>query len=285
MRRLAAALAAVTLPLGACQATVRVGVAPKANGSGDLTVSLLVDRQAAAMLGDLSTAIPTGDLEKAGWTVDKPVATPGGGAMETAHHPFRTVAEANGLLAGITGGGAKVTFPIALSHRSAILASHVAMTGAVDLSGGVDAFADAKLRQALGAASLSAALEQAKQTGAAVPQVSAELVATLPGRPSHVAGGKVNGDTVTWVVPLGQRVAVGASAKVTDSFAEKWLLVAGGFVVAFLLVLAVQFSRRNQWHFGDRHSVTRDFRGPGNGGRNRGHQDRWSLPTGPGSRR
>ena len=284
MRRLAA-LAALALPLCACQATVRVGVAPKANGSGDLSVALVLDRQAAAAVGDLTTAVPTADLGKAGWVIDKPVATPGGGATETAHHPFRTAAEANALLAGLAGGGAKTPFPITLSHRSATLASHVDVAGAVDLSGGVDAFADDKLRQALGASSLAAALDQARQTGVAVPQITAELVATMPGHPTHVAGGKVRGDTVTWDVPLGQRMAIGATAKVTDTFAEKWLLVAGGFVVAFLLVMAVQFSRRNRWHFGDRHSVTRDFRGPGNAGRNRGHQDRWSLPTGPGSRR
>ena len=284
MRRLAA-LAALALPLCACQATVRVGVAPKSNGSGDLSVAVVLDRQAAAALGDLTTAIPTADLEKAGWVIDKPVTNPGGGASETAHHPFRTVAEANALLATIAGGGAKVPFAVTLSHRSATLASHVAVTGAVDVSGGVDAFADDKLRQALGSPSLAAALDQAKQSGAAVPQITAELAATMPGHPTHVAGGKVRGDTVTWDVPLGQRMTIGATSQVTDTFAEKWLLVAGGFVVAFLLVMAVQFSRRNQWRFGDRHSVSRDFRGPGVGGRNRGHQDRWSLPTGPGSRR
>lgn len=280
-----AVLAALALPLCACQATARVGIAPKANGSGDLSVSLVLDRQAAAMVGDLTGALPTGDLQKAGWVVDKPVANPGGGATETAHHRFRTVTEANTLLAGLAGPGTKVPFHVALTHHSATLSSRVALSGDVDLTGGVDAFADDKLRQALGAPTVAAALDQARRDGAAVPQLDAQLVATLPGRPTKVEGGAVHGDTVTWNVPLGQRLAVRASSKVTDSFAEKWLLIAGGFVVAFLIVMGVQFSRRNRWHFGDRHSVPRDFRGPGNAGRNRGHQDRWSLPLGPGSRR
>ena len=284
MRRFAA-LAALAVPLCACQATVRVAVAPKANGSGDVTVSLVLDREGAAMIGDLGTGIKTDDLVRAGWTVDKPVVANDGGARVSAHHPFRTVSEADTLLAGLAGGGANVPFHLTVAHSSGTLSSRVRLEGDVDLTGGVDRFADDKLRQALGAPTLAAALDRAKASGAAVPGLTAEVDAVLPGRPAHVDGGVVSGDTVRWDVPLGARRTIGASAAVADPLALAWLLGAAGFVVALLLVIVVRFRRRRQWRFGDRHSpLPRDFRGPG-GGRNRGHQDRWSMPLGPGSRR
>ena len=284
MRRLAA-LAALVMSLCACHATVQVQVVPKANGSGVLSVSLVMDRDAAALVGDPATAVRTADLEKAGWTVDKPVVTSDGGVSVSAHHRFRTVAEADGLLAGLAGGGTKVPFHLVVTHASGTLSSRVGVAGEVDLSGGVDRFADDKLRQALGAPTLAAALERAKADGATVPELSAEVTAVLPGRPTRVSGGKVSADSVTWDVPLGSSAAIAATSNVTDRTAERWLIAAAGFVVAFLIVIGVMFSRRNEWRFGDRASRgPRDLRGPG-GGRSRGHQDRWSLPTGPGSRR
>lgn len=284
MRR-SAALAALAVPLCACQATVRVAVAPKANGSGDLTVSAVLDKDAAAMVGDLGTGIKTDDLIRAGWTVDKPVVASDGGASVSAHHRFRTVSEADALLSGLAGGGGNVPFRLTLTHASGTLASRVRLAGDVDLTGGVDRFADDKLRQALGAPTLAAALDRAKASGAAVPALTAEVDAVLPGRPAQVDGGAVSGDTVRWEVPLGARRAIGASASVADPLALAWLLGAAGFLVALLLVIVVRFRRRRQWRFGDRHSpLPRDFRGTG-GGRNRGHQDRWSMPLGPGSRR
>jgi len=280
-----AALAALAVPLCACQATVQVAVAPKANGSGELSVSLVLDKDAATMVGDVGTGIKTDDLVRAGWTIDKPIVASDGGARLSAHHPFRTVGEADGLLAGLAGVGANVPFHLTLTHASGTLSSQVRLAGDVDLTGGVDRFADDKLRQALGAPTLAAALDRAKASGAAVPALSAEVDAVLPGRPAHVDGGTVSGDTVRWDVPLGARRTIGASASVADPLALAWLLGAAGFLAALVVVIVVRLRRRRQWRFGDRHSpLPRDFRGPG-GGRNRGHQDRWSMPLGPGSRR
>ena len=284
MRRLAA-LAALAVPLCACQATVRVGVATKVDGSGDVSVSLVLDKQAAGLVGDAATVIKTADLEKAGWVADK---TSGDTAV-SLHHPFRTVTEANGLLAGLagTGPGTKVPFHLTLRHSSGTLKSAVSVIGEVDTTGGVDAFADDKLRAALGAPTLAALLDAVHKQGATVPAFTAQVATRLPGRPVHVvAGGRVEGDTVVWNVPLGATQSVGASSMVRDSVALEWLLGAGAFLAAFVVVMLISFTRRNQWRFGDGHNLSPgDRRGIGGGGRHRAHQDRWSLPTGPGSRR
>ncbi|GAC1318518.1 MAG: hypothetical protein NVSMB16_14720 [Acidimicrobiales bacterium] len=290
MRRMAA-IAALAVPLCACQATVRVGVATKVNGSGDLSVALILDKQAAGFVGDPAAVIKTADLEKAGWMVDKPTGgdKSSGATVASLHHPFRTVAEANGLLASLagTGQGTKVPFHLTLTHASGALKSGVGVNGEVDTSGGVDAFADDKLRAALGAPTLAALLDAVHRQGATVPVFTAQVATVLPGRPDHVvAGGRVEGDTVVWNVPLGATQSIGASSTVRDAVAFEWLLGAAAFLAAFVVVVLVSFTRRNRWRFGDGHSLSPgDRRGPGGGGRHRAHQDRWSLPTGPGSRR
>ncbi|GAC1597175.1 MAG: hypothetical protein NVS3B21_21530 [Acidimicrobiales bacterium] len=284
MRRIAA-IAALAVPLCACQATVRVGVTTKVNGSGELSVALILDKQAAGLVGDPSTVIKTADLEKSGWVPDKAA----GASVVSFRHPFRTVSEANGLLAGLAGAapGGRVPLHITLTHTSGTLKSDVVVTGEVDTSGGVDAFADDKLRAALGAPTLAALLDAVHKQGATVPAFTAQVATALPGRPEHVvAGGRVEGDTVVWNVPLGATQSIGASSTVRDAVAFEWLLGAGAFLAAFIVVVLVSFTRRNRWRFGDGHSLSpRDRRGPGGGGRHRAHQDRWSLPTGPGSRR
>ncbi|GAC1533777.1 MAG: hypothetical protein NVS3B12_13620 [Acidimicrobiales bacterium] len=290
MRRFAA-LAALAVPLCACQATVRVGIATKVNGSGDLSVALILDKQAAGFVGDPAAVIKTADLEKSGWVADRTNGgdKPDGAIVASLHHPFRTVAEANGLLAGLAGNapGTKDPFHLILRHASGTLESGVSVTGEVDTSGGLDAFADDKLRVALGAPTLAALLDAVHKGGATVPAFTAQVATRLPGPPAHVvAGGRVEGDTVVWNVPLGATQSIGASSKVRDAVAFEWLLGAGAFLAAFVVVVLISFTRRNQWRFGDGHNLSpRDRRGLGGGGRHRAHQDRWSLPTGPGSRR
>jgi hypothetical protein len=224
-----------------CQADVRISVTANQAGVGQLAVSLVLDAQAAARIGDVGQALQLGDLERAGWQVSGPRTGAGGSVTTTISHAFGTPAQASSLLEELSAAGPGGPRPVRLSVRRGrgLTSSSVLVGGDVDLRGGVDAFADDGLRQALGVTSLQAAIDRLRQDGDTVPTVSAEVVAALPGRPVDVTpGGRVAGDTVTWTIPLGGEQAIGASAVVTSEAARRWLAVAAVCLVALVLVAA-----------------------------------------------
>ena len=94
-----------------------------ADGSGVVTVAVVLDAEAAAKVGDLSKVVAVDDLTKSGWKVHGPgpaptvlaamadaglVARPSNGWPKTSvaiavSHPFADVAAANAILASISG--------------------------------------------------------------------------------------------------------------------------------------------------------------------------------------
>jgi hypothetical protein len=238
-RRLAAL--AVALPLLACQATAQVAVSTTPGGGGTLAVSLVLDAQAAARL-DLASALQVGDLQRAGWQLVAPVTARNGSVTVTVRHPFHDPAQATALL-GTLGAPLHLT----LTRRRGLVSDRLALAGTVDLRGGVDAFADDRLRSSLGLTSLASALAGLQRAGATTPTMDVQVVSDLPGRPRQVAGGgQVRGDTVTWTVPLGAVAVIGASTSSTDTTAEHWLEAAGALLVALAIAVVWEVRARRQ---------------------------------------
>jgi hypothetical protein len=250
------ALLAVAAPLAACQATAKVVLTVSASGRGVLAVSVVLDREAAARIGDVPGALRVADLQHLGWVVD-PVTTAGDGSVTaTIHHAFGGSGEATALLRELG------PLQLSLHRHHGLVSSSEEVTGGADLRNGVDAFSDPGLARALGAGTLASAVEQLKSLGGTVPDLHMEIVLALPAHPGHVApGGSVTGHTVTWTVPLGEQVAIGASAHTTDRVAvldfAVALLAVGAMIV---LVLGRPRSSRSA-------------------GRRGHHHDRWSLST------
>ena len=128
---------------------VRVNVDVSAGGSGTVSVSLDLDRSAADAVGQLQLS----DLEQAGWRVAGPRPTPGGGLTVTASKPFQSPAEAEQIIAEISGSTGPF-HDLHLSRRQSLLGSRTTITarGTVDLRCGVQCFSDPALQQQLGAA-------------------------------------------------------------------------------------------------------------------------------------
>ena len=128
---------------------VRVNVDVSAGGSGTVSVSLDLDRSAADAVGQLQLS----DLEQAGWRVAGPRPTPGGGLTVTASKPFQSPAEAEQIIAEISGSNGPF-HDLHLSRRQSLLGSRTTITarGTVDLRCGVQCFSDPALQQQLGAA-------------------------------------------------------------------------------------------------------------------------------------
>ena len=251
------AIGVVVLPLVACQATARVTLSMTSSGHGVVAVAVVLDREAAARIGDVRAALRVADLERAGWVVDPVTIAPDGAVTAGIHRAFASPAEAMGWLRQLG--------PVQLDvHRSRGLVSTTErVQGGVDLRNGVDAFSDPALAKALGAPSLAAAVEQLRTSGATVPDLRTQLVLHLPGHPVNVSGGgTVSGDTVTWTVPLGQQVAIGAAAKSTDLTAEVFLAVFVLSGLSLVAVVAVRLRARD----GSRRPTG-------------GHRDQWSLAS------
>jgi hypothetical protein len=255
IRRGASAIALLlcTAPLVACQASALVVLSLRPSGSGSVGVSLVLDREAAARVGDLNAALRVDDLRRTGWVLD-PIATGSDGSVTALlHHSFANPAEATRLLSAL--GPTHVT----VTRHKGLMASTLGVTGDVDLAAGVDTFGDPALVKALGVTSIGDALKQVKDAGGTTPDVHVSVAAQLPAHPSAISGGGVvHGDTVTWSVPLGQRAALAATAHATDRVAEEWLTAAVSLVVALVVVVVVSARRA----------------------RSRRHRDRWSLPRG-----
>ncbi len=128
--------------LSGCQTQVGIRVNQITDGSGEVTVSLLLDREAAEQVTDLRSALRTADLEAAGWSVAGPVPRPPGGFVEySVSKPFRNAGEAQLILTELTGEDGPFASLVIDRTRSPLRVVS-SITGEVDLSGGYDAFGD-----------------------------------------------------------------------------------------------------------------------------------------------
>jgi len=220
---LAAAL--VALPLAACRADVSVGVTVDRSGAGTVSATVVLDRQAVAVVGD---HLDVTDLVRAGWRVVGPLAAADGSETFRATHAFARPADGTALLATL---GAPVHLRITDHH--ATTSSSVGVAGTVDLRGGLDALAASP--------GVGASLATVAKSGGAVPTVTVEVAASLPGRPTGItSGGTAAGDTVTWAAPLGALSTIGAVSTRADTAARHWLDAAAALAAALVLVVAVE---------------------------------------------
>jgi hypothetical protein len=227
-RAIAAVVAAIAL--ASCRADARIQVTLTSSGAGAVAATLVLDRQAVAVVGD---KVDLTDLAQEGWVVTGPVRAPDGSESVTVTHPFRTPAEGTALLARL---GQPVHLTV-LASRGA-LSSTVGLRGSVDLRGGVDAVAGQVAGLPGGA---SAALGALARAGGTVPTFSLQVSAALPGKPTAVVGrGTVAGATVTWDTPMGAQTVLGARTTHHDAAARRWLAAAVVLALAFIVVVGVE---------------------------------------------
>jgi hypothetical protein len=206
--------------LSACQAVVNVNVAVTAAGRGTVSVTLDLDRSAAEAVGQLQLS----DLEQAGWRISGPHPTPGGGLTVTASKPFQSPAEAEQIIAEISGSNGPF-HDLHVSRRQSLLGSRTTITarGTVDLTCGAQCFTDPALQQQLGAAGGG---------GVSLPadaRVVFHLTFHVPGRSASWQGG------------LGERGTLAATGRTWNA----GRLVAGAVVVLLVIgVVVVVVARR-----------------------------------------
>jgi hypothetical protein len=181
MFRLVAALGLLIL-LAGCQVHLTVDTRVEADGSGTVAVGVGLDDEALAKVGDLGAQLRVEDLRASGWTVTGPTREGDGFTWVRATKPFADPAGATAVLNEVNGAdGAFGGWTVA--RGSSPLSTSYSVTGAVDLTRGMETFTDQALRDALGGDPYGggiAALE-AEQGRPVADMVDVQVTVEVPG--------------------------------------------------------------------------------------------------------
>jgi hypothetical protein len=233
-RRLLAPVALVVL-LAACSVDATVTVHLDADGSGVVSVHVVLDRAAVTAVevagGTLESRVRLDDLTAAGWRVS-PWRRTAGGAAITVSKPFDRpeqvapiVRELNGPVGPLRG--------FAASRDASTFSTTWRARGAVDLRAvNVGVGGDADLVAALQAKGVDPAVVEQRLAGRTLGALKVRVRTELPGTAPHQAT----------AVP-GRRAGVVSSAEDT-AWGRVLLLVAGLATVAFAAVFLVAGERR-----------------------------------------
>jgi len=216
-----------------------IDVAVEADGSGTVTVTTRLDAEAAAKVPDLDQSLLVEDLKAAGWRMVGPDRLPDGGWEVSAAKRFTEASRLGSVLAEVAGrDGPFRDFRLDRSHSFA--KTSYRLEGTVDLSGGIEAFGDPELRQALGGNMFGRPLAELElAAGKPLDQAVRFTVRT------HLPGG----GTDEWEPKLGAApTAIEASsanrAPTAWLFGFTALLALAGFVVTVLLIARYNRIRR-----------------------------------------
>jgi hypothetical protein len=231
-----------------CQATVRVAVDTRPNGSGTVTATLLLDPAAVRSLPGLGQQLRTADLQKDGWTVSGPTPTAGGGEQVSLTKSFAVPAQAAQVLAELTGtapGGLQPFRDFRIDQRRAFASTTTSFHGTVDLTCGLSCFSDTQLHQ-LGADAIDTARLR-QQTGTDITQaVSFAFGVHLPGTLRSTDAPTHTGTDAEWQVRLGGTLTMDAQSRVRDNHRLDLLVLAVAASVAAVVVGAFSFRRRRE---------------------------------------
>jgi hypothetical protein len=233
-------VALAALVLAGCRTDARVGVDVRADGSGSVTVSVVLDAEAARQLGDPATGLALDDLKTAGWKVADPAAD-GGGLRLTATRAFSSPAQLPAVLAEV-GGANGVFRDVALRITDDTFGTTYAFRARVELTGDPAQFSDPELTTALGGFALGRTPQEltalgADRAGAATLVVSVRLPGDAPDTNGRVRGGRAE-----WRFPLtgGTPTSQALRSSSSDPDTRTLVLVAlGGILLLAALVALV----------------------------------------------
>jgi len=235
VRRLAL-VAALFVLCTACKLSIAVGVDVHADGSGVVQATVTFDKEAAERLRRTGGRLEASDLRAAGWTVTGPTALKDGGAKLVATKPFRTPAELPKVIDEVAGPRRPLRDFKLVRDRS-FARTRTEFTGVVDLTAGVDAFGDDRLKEQTGADVGVDAKELERQAGVALNRFfSVQVAVRLPGTVNSNAPSRP-GNGAVWAPKLGERAALAAAGADVDERRIALLVIAGVAGVALVVVL------------------------------------------------
>ena len=224
-RRLALVAGALVL-LTSCRLSIAVNVDVRDDGSGVVQAIVTLDKEAADRLKAAGGALEADDLRKAGWTVTKSAT------RIVASKPFKTPSELTAVIDEVAGPRHPLR-DFELTRTRTAFRTDTKFSGLVDLTAGVNAFSDDRLREQTG---LDLA-DLERRGDFIINQIfSVQVGVRLPGdvssnAPTDAANGAV------WRPKLGERAALSASGSELDT--RRIVFVAIAVTAGLGLVLQV----------------------------------------------
>lgn len=244
LRRLVA-VAIASLTLAACRVDAVVNTVVNTDGTGFISLTASADADVVAQAPGLADDLRFDDAIAAGWVVEGPSATAGGGLTVTLRHNFTTVEQATALLGSLNGPDGPL-HAVAVQRTVTDDAVTTGLVGSLSVANGLDAFADPDLVAAIGGSPYA---DRLASTGLGPNDVvTFTFTASLPGSARTTASTIAAADSVqpalTWTMPLdGSSVDLTTSSvlsrtniwntvsKVALGALVLWCLAAIGFIV------------------------------------------------------
>jgi hypothetical protein len=196
--RLTAVVAGIAcaVTLASCRVDSTVSITVERDGSGTLAVAVTADSDVVEQVPRLSTDLDFSDMVASGWTVTGPEATEDGGLRVLLSHAFDNETQASALLTQINGNRGPFR-DVRITREGKSRDSTWKLTGRLEVTGGLQAFADDQLLQVVGATPYEATVKDAGlDLGKAV---SLQVNAVLPGKVQSTTGVAQDG-VLTWRV-------------------------------------------------------------------------------------
>lgn len=190
-----AGLACVSL-LSSCRVDSTVSITVDRDGSGTLDVLVVADNDIVEQVPKLASDLNFGDLVNNGWKLTGPEKTEDGGLRVLLSHPFENETQASALLTQLNGNRGPFR-DVRLTREGKSRDSVWKLTGRLEVTGGLQAFADDQLLQIVGATPYEQTVEEAGlDLGKAI---SLQVNAKLPGKIESTTGVEQDG-VLTWRV-------------------------------------------------------------------------------------
>jgi hypothetical protein len=247
-------LAVALLVLAACDVRTEVLVDVNQRGAGTVTVAVGLDADAVNRLPSLDDLVMVDDLHDAGWTVTGPDRDGEGTTWFRAEQRFATPAEANAILADVSGPDGPF-HDLTLARDLSMARTRLTFDGTVDLTGGLTVFGDTALAQSLEGNPLGEPVEEIeRRVGEPLADVfTFELAVRMPGDVESNAPRSGDGDAgeAVWAPSLADTAPtdVSASTEVWRTATVVALAVAAGSVLllgAWLVIRLAGRSRRRR---------------------------------------
>jgi hypothetical protein len=248
----------MTMLLSACRVDSVLTVRVERDGSGTVTLEAIADAAVVQAAPGLAEDLRLDDAVAAGWTVEGPLATETGGLRVVLTRAFASVDQANALLQSVNGPSGPLR-GVTLVRSGGVGGdglpdgsdSTVELRGQLGVEGGLDAFADPALLDAVGATPYAADLAAAGVDPA--DALSFRLDVSVPGDVTEGGTGAESEDgTLRWTAPLdGSSLDLATVFAVSGSSGSGWSTLArlaliglvGWCVLAAGLIAAVSRAR------------------------------------------
>ena len=209
----------VALACAGCRASGRVSIVMARDGSGSVAVTVTLDAEALARLGDPRTALSTGDLAQAGWKVGAP-ARVGPMTSITVSKPFGSAGGLASVMSELSGSSGLFT-----GWRGAVTngfaSTSWSVTGSVAASGDLAQFSDERLTAALDGLALGRTpAELQAEWGGSAPSLPLRIDVRLP-------SARVQSTSVDLAGGSAQRRRIDAHSTDRDAGPTIWFLSAG----------------------------------------------------------